>query len=96
MDVSLLQDVDARKMAIVLDHLERGAATGGHVREIGLVAELFDGRGAIATTADGEGFALDFANRFAIALVPSWNSGCSKTPIGPFQKTSFALRISAL
>src|SRR5574344_2091927 len=68
MDVSLLQNVDARKVSVILDHLERGAAAGRNVGEVGFVAELLHGRGAVAATANGEGFALDFANRFADRL----------------------------
>ena len=52
-------------MAIVLDHLKRGPAAGGNVGEIGLIAELLDGRSGIAAAADGEGVALKLADGFA-------------------------------
>ena len=39
--------------------------------------------------------ASDFASASAIAVVPSENSGISKTPTGPFQRIVFAFAISS-
>jgi len=55
-------------MAFVLDHLERSSAAGGDVGEVVLIAELFDGRGGIATAANGEGFAVEFLDGLADGL----------------------------